>query len=192
MSSALRRRPLAVLVEGRSDVVAVLCALELRGVRRDDLPDVISMGGVTNFRRSWADAVAHYGQDAVGGLCDAGEVGYLTRPLTEAGLLDAERSLDDRGFFVCNRDLEEELIRALGAENARAAVEAAGIGGAFAVLTRQPQWAGRDLGEQLHRFAGAGAGRKELLAHAWTAALTAETLPLPLAQLADWVAQRRI
>ena len=61
--------------------------------------------------------------------------------------------------------------------------ESARLSASFATFTRQPAWADRPFADQLRRFAGAGSGRKELLAGALTAALTYDELPPPLAGL---------
>jgi hypothetical protein len=108
----------AVLVEGNSDRVAVetLAArrgrdLESKGVA------VIPMGGAGNIR----SAVARYGPEGLGvrlaGLYDAGEEQWFRRALEDAGFGSGlgRSELERLGFFVCVEDLEDELIRALGA-----------------------------------------------------------------------------
>ena len=47
------------------------------------------------------------------------------------------------GFFVCEADLEDELIRALGPDAVEAVVEAHGELGSFRTLQKQPAWRGR-------------------------------------------------
>ena len=52
------------------------------------------------------------------GLCDAGEERYFRRGLERAGLGPAARPverIEALGFFVCEEDLEDELIRTFGA-----------------------------------------------------------------------------
>ncbi len=56
------------------------------------------------------------------GLCDAGEEGDYRRGLERTGLgSDLTRvDMERLGFYVCVADLEDELIRALGAATVEA------------------------------------------------------------------------
>ncbi len=96
------------------------------------------------------------------GLCDAGEERHFRRALERAGLgRDLTRAGMERlGFFVCDEDLEAELIRALGAPAVERVLAANGDLAAFRTLQKQPQWRGRPREEQLRRFLGSGARRK--------------------------------
>ena len=60
----------------------------------------------------------------------------------------------------CDRDLEDELIRAVGPDEVEAVVEAEGDLRALRTLQKQAPWAGRPPQDQLRRWMGAGAGRK--------------------------------
>lgn len=91
--------------------------------------------------------------------------------------------------FVCDRDLEDELIRALEPDVAAAVVRSVGLGAALDTFRAQTAWRDRAPVDQLRRFAGAGSGRKELLARAWAGALLSERVPLPLRSLLDDVSQ---
>lgn len=179
----------AVLVEGRSDATAVRMMCQAADL--DDVVTIVVMGGVTNFHNTWARVTASLHPDRVAVLSDGGELRFVVRPLVELGRITVAEDLPRAGVFVCDSDLEEELIRALGPERALAVVDEVGLGGSFTVLTRQPQWEGRPVDEQLHRFAGTGAGRKELLAEAWSGALAADELPAPLRDLREWIIARR-
>jgi hypothetical protein len=64
------------------------------------------------------------------------------------------------GFFVCDADLEDELIRALGTAGAEAVLQAEGELESFRRFQAQPAQRGRDLAPQLRRFMGTRAGRK--------------------------------
>lgn len=123
------------------------------------------------------------------GLCDAGEVRFVERALTRTGspVRDAT-DLPAYGFFVCHADLEEELIRALGATRAVETIRALGLGPKLAALQQQPAWIDRPLAEQLHRFCGVASGRKEQLAAALTAALDPAEGPEPLRLLVERMA----
>ncbi len=116
------------------------------------------------------------------GICDAGEEGNFRRGLERAGLgsrltrIDMERL----GFFVCSADLEDELIRALGAGSVEQVVDAQGDLGSFRTLQKQPAWRGRTTEQQLRRFMGSGSGRKVRYARLLVDALDLTQVPRPL------------
>lgn len=152
-----------VLVEGPSDAGAVEALAARRG--RDlaaEGVDVVTIGGVQAMGRE----LRRYGPPGLGlrlaGLYDAGEEHVLRRAAEGVGLgpADTRADLERLGFFVCDRDLEDELIRALGATGVEAIVEAQGDLGRFRTLQKQPEWRGRPLDEQLRRFFGSGGRRK--------------------------------
>ncbi|WP_433674399.1 hypothetical protein [Microbacterium gorillae] len=168
-----------LFVEGRSDVAAVIALASAWDLALSRV-ELVSLEGITNVRR---ELRAHRDGAPTAVLCDAGETGFVTRTLA------ADEGLDDPPvrLFVCDRDLEEELIRALSADRALTVVRVLGIGDSFDRMSRQPQWRDEPLAAQLRRFAGAGAGRKELLAGAWAAALPASAVPRPLADAVTWL-----
>jgi hypothetical protein len=140
---------------------------------------LVPLGGATNARRVLNELVP--AGTHVLGLCDRNEAPYVLRALRHVGydVSDVE-SLPSHGFWVCDRDLEDELIRAAGARRALEVLTQVRLASSFATFTRQPAWTDRPFADQLHRFAGAGSGRKELLAAALTASLAPDELPLPL------------
>jgi hypothetical protein len=172
-----------VLVEGTSDAVA----LETLAERHDRNLDaegivIVPMGGAQSIGRF----LAHYGPGGLdvrlAGLCDAGEEAEFRRGLERAGL-GADLTRDDLerlGFFVCVADLEEELIRALGADRVEEIVDAHGDLTPFRTLQKQPAWQGRALDEQLRRFMGSGGSRKIRYARYLVEALDLNRVPRPL------------
>lgn len=96
------------------------------------------------------------------GLCDAGEEGDFQRGLERAGLGSAltRADMERLGFYVCVQDLEDELIRSLGAAAVEEVVEAQGDLASFRTFQKQPAWRGRTTHEQLRRFLGTHRGRK--------------------------------
>jgi hypothetical protein len=84
------------------------------------------------------------------------------------------------GFYVCDADLEDELIRALGADAVLAVVEVHGDLGPFRTLQKQKAWHGRPVEEQLRRFMGSGARRKIRYARFLVEALDLARVPRPL------------
>ena len=61
------------------------------------------------------------------------------------------------GFYVCVADLEDELIRSLGAAAVERVVDAQGDLRSFRTLQKQAAWQERSTEEQLRRFLGSGA-----------------------------------
>jgi hypothetical protein len=175
-----------VLVEGVSDQVALEAVAARRG--RDLAAErvaVVPMGGARNIRH-FLERFGPRGLDLrLAGLCDAGEEGDFRRGLEWAGLgSDLGRAdLEARGFFVCVADLEDELIRCLGAAAVERVVEAQGEGGSFRTFQQQPAWRGRSPQEQLRRFIGTHSGRKARYARLLAGALDPASVPRPLDRL---------
>jgi hypothetical protein len=168
-----------VLVEGVSDQVALEALAERRGrnLGAEDI-SILPMGGATNIR-SFLDLFGPQGLDVrLAGLCDAGEEGDFRRALERAGLSRAD--MEALGFYVCVADLEDELIRALGAASVEEILDAQGELGSFRTFQRQPAWQGRGTKEQLRRFMGSGAGRKIRYARLLVDALHLTRVPRPL------------
>lgn len=176
----------AVLVEGLSDQAAVtaLAARHGRDLRAEGV-FVLPMGGATNIGQFLA-MFGPAGYDVrLAGLCDAGEADDFGRGLERAGLgtrLDLA-GLARLGFFVCVADLEDELIRALGAGRVEQLVEANGELGPLRTFTRQPAHRGRPRDQQLRRFLGTRSGRKIHYGQVLAAALEPAQVPPPLATL---------
>jgi hypothetical protein len=176
-----------VLVEGASDAAVVRALCHGRGLLDAEV-DVRDMGGVTNVGRHLR---ALDGSSAVLGLCDAPEERFVMRALRSAGQDVADRlGLQRHGFWVCDRDLEDELIRAVGADRVVAALEELGEVDRFRAFQGQPQWRGRPVDDQLRRFAGTTSGRKLTFARRLAEELTPATTPPPLSGLVDAVADR--
>jgi hypothetical protein len=110
------------------------------------------------------------------GVCDERERRFMERERPE--LADV---------FVCERDLEDELIRAVGPEAVVDLLDELGELGRFRTFQEQPEWRGQPLHDQLRRFAGTRSGRKAVFAARLAVELTAGTLPAPLAGLLDRV-----
>jgi hypothetical protein len=182
----------AVLVEGESDREAVLALADKRRVGLAERSvDVVAMGGATNIARY----VAELGPAGRGlrltGLYDAAEERFVRRGLERAGLAPAPgpAGLAALGFHCCDRDLEDELIRALGVAAVLAVVEAQGDLAHLRGLQQQPAQRDRRPEDQLHRFFGSGSGRKIRYGRLLVEALDEDEVPAPLtAVLADALA----
>jgi hypothetical protein len=90
------------------------------------------------------------------------------------------------GFYVCVEDLEDELIRAIGAARVEELIDSQGDLGSFRSLQRQPEWRGQPAGAQLRRFLGSGARRKLRYARLLAGAVGLDRLPHPLEALLTW------
>jgi hypothetical protein len=172
-----------VLVEGISDQVALQALAERRG--RDLATQgiaVVPMGGARNLRH-FLELFGPRGLNlGLAGLCDAREEGDFRRGLERAGIGSNLRRADMEalGFYVCVADLEDELIRCLGAACVEQVVEAQGELGSFRTFQQQPAWQGRSSQEQLRRFLGTHSGRKIRYARLLVDALELTSVPRPL------------
>jgi hypothetical protein len=177
------RNHAVVLVEGISDRVALETLAERHGrdLEREGI-SVVPIGGAQAIGRFLIE-LGPRGRDVrLAGLCDAGEERDFRRGLELAGLgVPATRSeMEGLGFYVCVADLEDELIRALGAAAVEEVVEAQGDLRSFRTLQKQPAWDGRPREEQLRRFMGSGGRRKIRYARLLVDALDLAHMPQPL------------
>ena len=172
-----------VLVEGSSDRAALEALATRRG--RDLEAEGISIlpiGGATN--------IGHYlgllGPGGLGiqlaGLCDIGEEDDFRIGLARTGVASnlTRETMEALGFFVCVLDLEDELIRSLGAASVEHVVEDQGDLGSFRIFQRQPAQRGRPVDAQLRRFMGTRSGRKINYARLLVEALDLTQVPRPL------------
>ena len=172
-----------VFVEGMSDRRALETLAERRGRDLDaEGVAVVSIGGSKNIRR-FMETYGPRGRDLrLAGLVDAGEEGDFQRALERAGLGADLSHLDMEalGFYVCVADLEDELIRALGAASIERILEERGDLGSFRTFQRQPAQRGRSPEAHLRRFMGTHSGRKIEYAALLVDALDLDRVPRPL------------
>ena len=163
----------AVLVEGASDAVVLEVLGRRLGLQSPGV-HLVSMGGVTNIGRFLDEFAAV----AVAGLCDGAEMRFVARALQRRGH-DAEtrEQLATLGFFVCDGDLEDELIRALGTDALIEVIRREGELPLLRILQQQPAQRERSLHDQLHRFFGTKSGRKLRLAAALAAEMPLDRTP---------------
>jgi hypothetical protein len=184
---------MVVLVEGASDQVA----LETLAMRRAvDLEEdgiiVLPMGGATSIGH-FLDLLGPHGYDIdLAGLCDLNQEGDFRKELARAGLASGptRTGLESLGFFVCEADLEEELIRALTPEGVKRIIEEQGELGSLNILLRQPHHRSRPVEQVLWRFMGSRSGRKANYARLMVEALDLDRIPRPLDSLLDHIGSR--
>jgi hypothetical protein len=169
-----------ILVEGVSDHRALEALARRRGrALESEGVSVVPIGG--------AHAIGHYlerfgpsGLDLrLAGLCDAGEESAFARGLERAGLgTDLARAeMEALGFYVCESDLEHELVRAVGVDAVLQIIDDEGERGPFTTFQKQPAKRGLGLEEQLWRFMW---NRKIRYATLLVDALDLDRVPRPL------------
>jgi hypothetical protein len=182
-TAAFRSVRAVVLVEGLSDQLALEALAERRGRNLEaEGISIVPIGGTKNIG-TFLDLFGPQGFDVrLAGLCDAAEEGDFERGLERAGLgANLDRAAMERlGFYVCVADLEDELIRSLGAAAVEGVIEAQGDLESFRSFQRQPAWRGRATEEQLRRFFGTHSGRKIQSAAMLVGALDLARVPRPL------------
>ena len=173
-----------VFVEGESDKAALETLAERLG--RDleaEAVSIVSMGGASSladFMNHVLDSTAR--GTKLAGLCDEAEANQFRRALESVGL-GSGLSLSDMeslGFFVCVRDLEDELIRSLGTGAIEGILTGQGELRKFRKFQNQPHWRGEPMDRQFHRFTGIKSGRKIRYGRVLVEALDLTRIPRPL------------
>lgn len=172
-----------VLVEGFSDLTALEMLASRRGCDlRSEGVRVLAMDGATNVGH-FLERFGPHGRDLrLAGLYDLAEEPVILRGAARAGLGQPRTRADltRLGFFRCEADLEEELIRALGAASVLQVIADRGELASFRILQQQPAQRTRALEQQLQRFMGSRSGRKAWYARALVQALDLDRVPEPL------------
>jgi hypothetical protein len=150
-----------VLVEGITDRLALEAVARRLGLSLDGI-EIVPIGGAQAIRRAFAG----YEGERVVGLCDAGEERWFRRVLGDA-------------TYVCDKDLEDELIRALGAERVQDVVAAQDELETFRSFQNQVFWRGRPVERQLRRWLQNG-GRYRRYPPLLIETMAPEEIPSPL------------
>jgi len=151
-----------IIVEGESDRVALEVLSTRMGVA---LPTILTVGGASGARR----AVSELPDESTIGLVDSNERAQFDRVIERV--------------FVCDPDLEGELVRALGTDAVEAVIAAQGELESFRRLQNQPAQRGRPVEAQLARFFGGRSGNKLRYARLLAMAIPLDRMPAPLAAL---------
>lgn len=146
-----------ILVEGQSD----RRALETLAARLDrdlvaERVAILAIAGASNVGRFLAILPAEV---QVCGLYDEAEE-HVVRNALEQGDGSTGHELAAQGFFMCRRDLEEELIRSVGIAGVLETVEDTRDLEAWRRFSNQPAQRGRSIEARLRRFLGTKSGRK--------------------------------
>jgi hypothetical protein len=147
-----------ILVEGESDRRALDILAKRLGwdIESDDVV-IVASAGATNIAR-FLDLIP--ADVALSGLYDEAEEGILRGALDAAGKGGQGDALEALGFFMCRRDLEDELIRASGIEGVLEVIEREGDLLSWQRFSNQPAQRNRPTEMRLHRFLGTRSGRK--------------------------------
>jgi hypothetical protein len=180
MTKVARLLRAVVLVEGISDQRAVetLAGRRGRNLAVEGI-SVVPIGGA----HAIGAALERFGPGGLdlklAGLCDAGEERAFRRGLERAGLgMNLDRTdMEGLGFYVCDADLEHELVRALGVDAVLRIVEEQGESSSFRTFQKQPAKRGLELEEQVWRFMW---NRKFRYACLLVDALDLDRVPRPL------------
>jgi hypothetical protein len=172
-----------ILVEGVSDQRAIqaLAARHERDLNHEGVA-IIPIAGATNIGR-FLDLLGPHGYDVkLAGLCDEAEEAAFRTAFEMAGMgsgLD-RAAMEKLGFFVCSADLEEELIRALGAAAMVRLIESQHQLRRFRSFQNQPAQRHKTIEAQLWRWLG---NHKIRYAPLMVDALDLEHVPRPLLEV---------
>ena len=154
-----------VLVEGITDRIALEAVAAQLGLDLGEAGvEIVPIGGAQAIRR----AAAEHDGERVAGLCDANEQRYFRHVLGDA-------------TYVCVEDIEDELIRALGAAGVEKVIAAQGELESFRSFQNQLAWRGRPVDAQLHRWLRSAHQRNKRYPPLLIEALDPVKMPAPLA-----------
>jgi predicted ATPase len=174
-----------VLVEGLSDQMVIEALAERLSKNLDGSGVAIVPTGGAATMTAYAQLYGPQGfRLELLGLTDEAEEGYAARALQAAGHPAGLSRLDREalGFFVCVRDLEEELIRAIGAGPVETLIRARGDGPAFDAFVLQPTYAGSSQEASIRAFVQ-HRSRKVEYAPVLADAVNLGSLPVPIQSL---------
>ncbi len=159
-----------IFVEGTSDEVAVHTAATRAAV---DLVDggvvVLPIGGAHAVRR-FADELAAPGRRLLG-LVDHAEAPLFVE------------ALGADATFVCEPDLEFELVRSLPQDDFAQLLANQGDLRAFSTFRKQPAWEGQAFDDQLHRWLRSVSGRSQHYAELLVRQCPVDRIPTALTEL---------
>lgn len=173
-----------VLVEGITDQIALeAAALRLGRDFEAERVVVVPIGGAHAIGRLLARFTPIRARVRLAGLCDLREEQLFRRELVAArvGCPRTRGDMERRGFYVCVDDLEDELIRAVGAHGVEELFDRQGDLRSFRSFQSQPAWRGRDAHAQMYRFVRSSSRRNLRYARLLIdAAADRDALPRPL------------
>lgn len=174
------------LVEGESDKLALITLAErfLRPLDAENIA-VVAMGGVTNIGHFLKLFEPQMQSTKLAGLCDIGEENIIRHAFENAGFgpILTKADMEKLGFFVCDIDLEDELIRSLGSDKVIEVAKTQGEFTSFQTFQKQAAWRNRSTESQLRRWIAGKARRKARYAKLLVEAMDLDCVPEPLDRL---------
>lgn len=143
-----------ILVEGPSDQYALEALAERRGRNLDSEGiSIVAIGGASTVGNYLSLFGPHGFGLPLAGLCDLAEERFFTAGLQRAGhAINSRTDIERLGFYVCDVDLEDELIRAIGAVDVVQLIQAVGDWHASETLQQQPNFRNEPLDDQVRAF----------------------------------------
>lgn len=179
-----------VIVEGATDELAL--TLAARRLGRDIEAGVVirPIGGAHAISKVLTELAGQEPPVTLAGLYDLAEESVFLAALERAGFGSglSRSDLERLGFFACSADLEDELIRAVGAPAFSKLADAEGDSQAWHTFQRQPAWRGQKVEQQFRRFIRSVSSRNVRYIRAIIDAMEPEQVPRPLQLLLDHVA----
>lgn len=178
-----------ILVEGLSDLYAIVALAERLGRNFDasgiSIVDMEGAGGLKTFVELLGRA--GFGLK-IAGMCDADKEADWATVLHEAGITAkaTRASMHGSGFFVCDLDLEDELIRAYGTAHVVQLIKEEGEGEALEQFKGQNAYKSKPLAAQVRAFLQKK-GRKVRYAPLIVDRLDLSKVPPPLTQVLNHV-----
>lgn len=177
----------AVLVEGLSDKYAIEALAERKGKHLDALGvSVVAMRGCGQIG-TFLSLLGKKGlRVQLVGMCDGAEVAEWAKALDAHGYGKTmnQAAMAKAGFFVCDKDLEDVLVSAVGTAEAVKIITSEGEKAAFDAYAKQPAHAGKTVHEQVCGFLHTR-GRQIRYAPLLVDALDLTKLPAPLMGVVD-------
>lgn len=178
-----------ILVEGQSDKYALeaVAAKKNRNLDSDGVT-IVAMrgaGGIDTF----LGLLGPQGLKVkLAGLCDTNEEAMWARALESHGLGAKlnRAAMGSLGFQVCDKDLEDVLIVAVGEKETLVLIDALGDKSAFDRFAQQPTQKSKSVSEQLHDFIHSR-GRNITYAPLLVDKIEPTKLPIALERLIDEV-----
>jgi ABC-type lipoprotein export system ATPase subunit len=175
-----------IFVEGITDYQAVRVVATTLGYDLDAMGvAVVALDGAASLT-TFLQIMGPQGLDlSIGGICDADYENEWCEYLTAAGLPAGTRQdLNRLGFFVSDRDLEDELVTALGTTAAQMVFANDDASARFQRYANQPAHRDKTLHEQIRGFAQT---RKAYWTPRLAAAVTAANVPSSVKEALDRV-----
>jgi predicted ATPase len=180
-----------ILVEGDSDRVALEALAQRIGRNLDaESVSIVPMNGASKAATYFELFGPRGFQLKLAGIYDIAEMKYFAAGAERAGLAHqpSKTDLEALGFFMCDRDLEDEFVRVLGANAVETVIDTNGDSADFAKFQGQPAHSAKSLDDQIRGFIQSGrTSRKIEYAPLLVDALLQANIPPALSKVLAYV-----